>query len=85
MMIEKDVDILVELGYDTVTDVEDSPEIKPYYYCFEALKHPKDHPSRDLQDQFYLLGHMHTSSIQIRKLEKQKPPPCIVAPGLHLS
>lgn len=87
MTIEKAVDIFVKLGYDTVTDVEDSPEIENDYYCFEALNCPKDHPSRDLQDTFYLsedlnlLLRTHTSSVQIRQLEKRKPPLRIVAPG----
>lgn len=41
MTMEKAVDIFVKLGYDTVTDVEDSPEIETDYYCFEALNCPK--------------------------------------------
>jgi hypothetical protein len=41
MTIEKAVDIFVKLGYDTVTDVEDSPEIETDYYCVEALNCPK--------------------------------------------
>lgn len=87
MVMEKAVDIFTSLGYDTVTDCEDSPEIESDYYCFEALNCPKDHPARDMQDTFYLkpdLGTMlrtHTSAVQIRQLAKRQPPLRIVAPG----
>jgi phenylalanyl-tRNA synthetase alpha chain len=87
MTMEKAVDIFTQLGYDTVTECEDSPEIENDYYCFEALNSPKDHPARDMQDTFYLtpdletLLRSHTSSVQIRQLEKRKPPLRIVAPG----
>lgn len=87
MTMEKAVDIFTELGYDTVTECEDSPEIESDYYCFEALNCPKDHPARDMQDTFYMTDDMevllrtHTSSVQIRQLEKRKPPLRIVAPG----
>jgi phenylalanyl-tRNA synthetase alpha chain len=85
--MEKAIDIFVELGYDTVTGCEDSPEIETDYNCFEALNCPKDHPARDMQDTFYLtedreyLLRTHTSSVQIRQLKKRKPPLRIVAPG----
>lgn len=87
MTMEKAVDIFTRLGYDTVTEAADSPEIESDYYCFEALNCPKDHPARDMQDTFYLDKDMelmlrtHTSSVQIRQLEKRKPPLRIVAPG----
>jgi phenylalanyl-tRNA synthetase alpha chain len=87
MTMEKALDIFVSLGYDTVTECEESPEIETDYYCFEALNCPKDHPARDMQDTFYLSEDMgtllrtHTSSVQIRQLAKRKPPLRIVAPG----
>lgn len=87
MTMEKAVDIFTKLGYDTVTGCKESPEIESDYYCFEALNCPKDHPARDMQDTFYLTQDMeymlrtHTSSVQIRQLEKRKPPLRIVAPG----
>jgi phenylalanyl-tRNA synthetase alpha chain len=87
MTMEKALDIFVKLGYDTVTGCKDSPEIETDYYCFEALNCPKDHPARDMQDTFYLtedreyMLRTHTSSVQIRQLEKRKPPLRIVAPG----
>jgi phenylalanyl-tRNA synthetase alpha chain len=87
MTMEKAVDIFIELGYDSITGAKDSPEIETDYYCFEALNCPKDHPARDMQDTFYLTDDLetmlrtHTSSVQIRQMEKRKPPMRIVAPG----
>ena len=87
MTMEKAVDIFTRLGYDTITEAEVSPEIETDYNCFEALNCPKDHPARDMQDTFYLtedreiMLRTHTSSVQIRALERLKPPLRIVAPG----
>jgi phenylalanyl-tRNA synthetase alpha chain len=85
--MERAVDIFTSLGYDTVTQCKDSPEVETDYNCFEALNSPKDHPARDMQDTFYLTEDMewllrsHTSSVQIRQLAKRSPPLRIVAPG----
>jgi len=87
MTMEKALDVFTQLGYDTVTECHNSPEIETDYYCFEALNCPKDHPARDMQDTFYLtedreyMLRTHTSSVQIRQLNKRKPPLRIVAPG----
>src|SRR3954463_13008828 len=67
--------------------VADGPEIEGEYHCFDALNTPPDHPARDSQDTFYLntpnkmLLRTHTSSVQIRVMEKFKPPVRIVVPG----
>jgi phenylalanyl-tRNA synthetase alpha chain len=76
--------------------VADGPEIEDEWHCFDALNTPADHPARDTQDTFYvdatvqsspgkaierLLLRTHTSSVQIRVMEKQPPPIRIVAPG----
>jgi phenylalanyl-tRNA synthetase alpha chain len=71
--------------------VADGPEIEDEYHCFDALNTPADHPARDTQDTFYLaapqgggqrlLLRTHTSSVQIRVMEKQPPPVRIVVPG----
>ena len=67
--------------------VADGPEIEDEYHCFDALNTPADHPARDTQDTFYLatsqrlLLRTHTSSVQIRVMEKQKPPIRIIVPG----
>lgn len=67
--------------------VADGPELEDDYHCFDALNTPADHPARDTQDTFYLAGHerqllrTHTSSVQIRVMEKQRPPVRIIVPG----
>jgi phenylalanyl-tRNA synthetase alpha chain len=77
--------------------VADGPEIEDDYHCFDALNTPADHPARDSQDTFYLnsqpsapgnktpsgplLLRTHTSSVQIRIMEKQPPPVRIIVPG----
>lgn len=67
--------------------VADGPEIEDDYHCFDALNTPADHPARDSQDTFYvdhpsrLLLRTHTSSVQIRVMEKQPPPIRIIVPG----
>jgi len=69
------------LGFETV----EGPEIELDYYNFEALNIPKDHPARDMQDTFYISEEVvlrtHTSPIQVRTMEKRKPPIRIIAPG----
>jgi phenylalanyl-tRNA synthetase alpha chain len=74
-------DIFASLGYS----VEDGPEIETPYYNFEALNLPEHHPARDTQDTFYvsdsLLLRTHTSPIQIRTMERQRPPLRIICPG----
>src|SRR2546425_12918710 len=75
--------------------VADGPEVEDEYHCFDALNTPPDHPARDTQDTFYLPGQgaeqapgaqpwllrTHTSSVQIRVMEKQQPPVRIIVPG----
>jgi phenylalanyl-tRNA synthetase alpha chain len=69
------------LGFETV----EGPEIELDYYNFEALNIPKDHPARDMQDTFYVSEDVvlrtHTSPIQVRVMEKRRPPIRIIAPG----
>ena len=72
--------------------VADGPEVEDDYHCFDALNTPADHPARDTQDTFYIdsepssqtkpfLLRTHTSSVQIRVMEKQPPPIRIIVPG----
>lgn len=65
--------------------VAEGPVIETEYYNFDALNTPPDHPSRDIQDTFYLsdgrLLRTQTSPVQIRVMQKQRPPVRIVAPG----
>ncbi len=65
--------------------IEEGPEIETEYHNFEALNIPEYHPSRDMQDTFYLPDNLvlrtHTSPVQIRTMEKQRPPVRMIAPG----
>lgn len=76
--------IFLSIGFSVV----EGPEIETPYYNFEALSIPEHHPARDNMDTFYIegsrTGHLlrtHTSPMQIRTMEKQKPPVRIVVPG----
>ncbi len=73
--------IFNRIGYSIV----EGPEIETDYYNFGSLNFPKDHPARDLHDTFYLEGDLllrtHTSPVQIRVMEKKKPPLKILSWG----
>lgn len=77
------VRIFAELGFE----VAFGPEMETEHYNFDALNVPKDHPARDMQDTFWLKGaeesilRTHTSPVQIRYMEKHKPPFRVVVPG----
>jgi phenylalanyl-tRNA synthetase alpha chain len=80
-------DIFFSIGFSVV----EGPEIETPYYNFEALNIPEFHPVRDDMDTFYLdlpkgapsplLLRTHTSPMQIRTMEKQKPPVRVIVPG----
>lgn len=80
-ILNKITDIFISLGFLVVK----GPEIETDYYNFEALNIPKNHPARDTQDTFYveenLLLRTQTSPVQIRIMEKTKPPIKIISPG----
>lgn len=65
--------------------VYEGPELESDYYNFEALNFPDDHPARDMQDTFFVtekfLLRTHTSPVQIRLMEKKKPPIRAIMPG----
>ena len=77
------VQIFGRLGFS----VAEGPEIEDDWHNFTALNLPEDHPARDMQDTFYIhknpdwLLRTHTSSVQARVMEKQKPPIRIICPG----
>ena len=79
------VDIFRKFGYD----VAEGPEIEDDYHVFEALNFPPNHPARDMQDTFFVsVGHpnplllrTHTSSVQVRTMERMKPPIRVICPG----
>ena len=65
--------------------VASGPEAESDYYNFEALNIPEDHPAKDMHDTFYLdngdLLRTHTSPVQVRVMENNKPPLRIICPG----
>src|SRR5205823_12078562 len=83
------VGVFKAMGYS----VAEGPEIETDYYNFESLNFPPNHPARDMQDTIFLAGQdrkqardrlllrTHTSPVQIRTMEKQKPPVRVVIPG----
>ncbi len=84
------VSVFRNLGYS----IQEGPIIETDYYNFEALNFPPNHPARDTQDTLFiarqeskpqrerLLLRTHTSPVQIRTMEKMKPPIRIVIPGV---
>ena len=66
-------------------EIADGPEVEDDFHNFEALNLPKDHPARDMQDTLYITEdtvlRTHTSNVQIRAMEEQKPPIRLIAPG----
>lgn len=81
IVLDEIKEIFVGMGFDIV----DGPEVETDYYNFEALNIPKNHPARDTQDTFYIneniLLRTQTSPVQVRVMEKQKPPIRIISPG----
>lgn len=80
--------IFLRLGYA----IAEGPEVEKAYYNFTALNIPQDHPASDMHDTFYvgqtsqkwddqLLLRTHTSPVQVRVMEKQKPPIKVISPG----
>jgi len=80
-VLDEIIDIFLGLGFT----VAEGPEVESDFYNFEALNIPKDHPARDMQDTFYLsedvLLRTHTSPVQIRVMQGERPPVRIVCPG----
>ncbi|MCL2187635.1 MAG: phenylalanine--tRNA ligase subunit alpha [Defluviitaleaceae bacterium] len=74
-------ELFISLGFDIV----EGPHIETVYHNFDALNTPESHPSRDVTDTFYFnddyLLRCHTSPMQVRLMEKQKPPIRVVVPG----
>jgi len=74
-------DIFTGMGFE----VADGPEIETEFYNFDALNIPRDHPARDMMDTFRInkdaLLRTHVSAIQVRYMEKHKPPFRVVMPG----
>ncbi len=79
------LDDVTEIFHGLGFRVAEGPEVELEYYNFEALNIPRDHPARDMQDTFYVSDDVvlrtHTSPVQIRTMEKQRPPIRIICPG----
>lgn len=83
------IEIFERMGFNVV----EGPEIETDWYNFTALNFPKDHPAREMQDTFFIkkaapsteeddiLLRTHTSTVQIRLMERQKPPIRSIMPG----
>jgi len=76
-------DIFKNLGFS----IAEGPEIEDDWHVFSSLNFPDEHPARDMQDTFFvksepeILLRTHTSSVQIRVMEKEKPPIRVICPG----
>jgi phenylalanyl-tRNA synthetase alpha chain len=76
-------DLFTSMGFV----IADGPELDSDYYNFEAVNIDKDHPARDMQDTFYIKDHAnwvmrtHTSTMQVRGMQKYGVPLRIIAPG----
>ncbi len=77
------IDIFERLGYT----ISEGPEIEDDWHVFSALNFPPEHPARDMQDTFFIekdpdmLLRTHTSSVQVRVMEKDQPPIRTISPG----
>ncbi|MDP4227009.1 MAG: phenylalanine--tRNA ligase subunit alpha [Bacteroidota bacterium] len=77
------IEIFKKLGFS----VSEGPEIEDDYHVFTALNFPPEHPARDMQDTFFIeknpdiLLRTHTSSVQVRVMENEKPPIRTISPG----
>lgn len=79
--LDEIIRVFRSMGFQMAT----GPEIEDDYHNFTALNIPPDHPARDMHDTFYVKGghvlRTHTSPVQIRTMQKHKPPVAFIAPG----
>jgi phenylalanyl-tRNA synthetase alpha chain len=84
-ILNRVTDELIQVFNGLGFQLAEGPEVELDYYNFEALNIPRDHPARDMQDTFYLSDNVvlrtHTSPVQIRTMELQKPPLRVICPG----
>jgi phenylalanyl-tRNA synthetase alpha chain len=83
-LVRKEIEeIFKRIGFT----IAEGPEIEDDWHNFSALNFPEEHPARDMQDTFFIEKNpdialrTHTSSVQVRAMETQKPPIRIIAPG----
>jgi phenylalanyl-tRNA synthetase alpha chain len=79
--LDEIIDIFSRLGFEVV----EGPEVELDYYNFEALNIPQGHPAREMQSTFFISGDVvlrtHTSPVQVRTMEKRRPPVRVICPG----
>ncbi len=84
-ILNRVTDDIIEVFRGLGFQLAEGPEVELDYYNFEALNLPRGHPARDMQDTFYFSENVvlrtHTSPVQIRTMEKQKPPVHVICPG----
>ncbi len=80
-ILDEIIDIFSRLGFEVV----EGPEVELDYYNFEALNIPKGHPAREMQATFFfsedVVLRTHTSPMQVRVMEKKRPPVRMICPG----
>ncbi len=83
-LVRREIESIFErIGFS----IAEGPEIEDDWHNFSALNFPENHPARDMQDTFFIAQspdialRTHTSSVQVRVMESQKPPIRIIAPG----
>ena len=81
LMLDRAIGIFRRMGFA----LAEGPDVETEWHCFDALNTPPDHPARNEQDTFYLpdgrVLRTHTSTVQIRTMEKAPPPIRVIAPG----
>lgn len=81
IVLDEIKDVFLGMGFE----IAEGPEVELAYYNFDALNIPDNHPSRDIQDTFYInektVLRTQTSPVQIRVMENRKPPIKIICPG----
>lgn len=84
-LLTQTTDQILDVFRDMGFHIEEGPDIEDEWHNFDALRMYADHPARDTQDSFYLgkdrLLKTHTSPMQIRYMEKHRPPIQMVSPG----
>jgi phenylalanyl-tRNA synthetase alpha chain len=80
-ILDEIIDIFSRLGFEVV----EGPEVELDYYNFEALNIPRGHPAREMQATFFISDDVvlrtHTSPVQVRTMEKKRPPVRMICPG----
>ncbi|KXG74382.1 phenylalanine--tRNA ligase subunit alpha [Thermotalea metallivorans] len=81
VVLDEIKEIFLGMGFK----IAEGPEVETVFYNFDALNAPKNHPSRDLTDTFYITDEIllrtQTSPVQVRTMERMKPPIRIISPG----